>query len=106
MNRSLSPSVSLFRAACLGILVAGLSLSCNKSFDTNAVAFEVTIRASLNSAGLEGHGDAIGGGGAGYGMIDRPAISSDGRYVAFATKAEDLVSNDNNHLVDIYWKDL
>ena len=40
-----------------------------------------------------------------YGMDYRPAISSDGRYVAFTSDAGNLVSNDTNNSYDVFVRD-
>jgi Tol biopolymer transport system component len=42
----------------------------------------------------------------GDGVSSTPAISGDGRYVAFASLADDLVSNDNNRALDVFVRDL
>ncbi|MCH8813930.1 MAG: calcium-binding protein [Chloroflexi bacterium] len=53
-----------------------------------------TTRVSVDSLGGE-----VGGGGSG------PAISGDGRFVAFASVASDLVAGDTNSVVDIFVHD-
>ena len=42
----------------------------------------------------------------GDGLSSTPAISGDGRYVAFASVADDLVSSDNNRASDVFVRDL
>jgi Tol biopolymer transport system component len=54
-----------------------------------------TIRASVDSSGSEAHSDSY-----------YPAISADGRYVAFQSYALDLVANDANGVADIFVRDL
>jgi PKD repeat protein/Tol biopolymer transport system component len=54
-----------------------------------------TTRVSVSSDGMEGDG-ASGG----------PAISADGRYVAFTSAASNLVSGDTNAATDIFVRDL
>ncbi|MBE0429623.1 MAG: PD40 domain-containing protein [Thermoleophilia bacterium] len=49
---------------------------------------------SADAAGIEGNGNS-----------DRPAISADGRYVAFNTEASNLAPDDTNGLLDVYVKD-
>jgi subtilisin family serine protease/Tol biopolymer transport system component len=51
-------------------------------------------RQSVNSAGQEAHGNS-----------DQAAVSADGRYVAFASDAGDLVSGDTNGRRDIFVRD-
>ncbi|HYI52749.1 MAG TPA: FG-GAP-like repeat-containing protein [Microlunatus sp.] len=55
---------------------------------------KVTDRVSLTGAGREGDG-ASGG----------PAISRDGRYVAFSSSAANLVSGDTNNSADVFVRD-
>jgi Tol biopolymer transport system component len=55
----------------------------------------VTMRVSVSSAGRQANGSS------GF-----PAISADGRYVAFASQASNLVAGDTNHLSDIFVRDL
>ncbi len=54
-----------------------------------------TERVSLSSAGEQGNGDSYG-----------PAISADGRYVAFTSYASDLVPGDTNGFGDVFVRDL
>jgi hypothetical protein len=51
-------------------------------------------RASVDSAGAQGHGPSL-----------LPAISGDGRFVAFESEADDLVSGDENRFADIFLRD-
>jgi Tol biopolymer transport system component len=67
--------------------------------DTNAISdifvhdcqSGATIRASVDSSGVQGNG-----------YSDVPSISADGRYVAFASEASNLVSNDTNSTTDVF----
>ena len=45
------------------------------------------------------------GGGVANGGSDRPSISADGRYIAFASAATNLVPNDTNGTVDVFVRD-
>src|SRR5215213_4188263 len=54
-----------------------------------------TVRASVSSTGAQGNNFSSG-----------PAISADGRYVAFYSYASNLVSGDTNGRVDIFVRDL
>ncbi|MFO0982712.1 MAG: calcium-binding protein [Planctomycetota bacterium] len=54
-----------------------------------------TTRVSVNSAGTEGNDDSVG-----------PAISADGRYVAFDSYATNLVPGDTNGAEDVFVHDL
>ncbi len=54
-----------------------------------------TTRVSVDSSGAQATG----------GDSDRPAISSDGRYVVFSSKATNLVAGDSNGVEDIFLHD-
>jgi Tol biopolymer transport system component len=63
------------------------------------VPFEVfangqTTRVSVSSAGVQGNEFSVG-----------PSISSDGRYVAFESAADNLVAGDTNELFDVFVHD-
>src|SRR3954451_13493427 len=60
-----------------------------------------TERVSVSSAGAQGDGDS----GAGNFGTAGPAISADGRYVAFASVATDLVPGDTNGRSDVFVRD-
>jgi Tol biopolymer transport system component len=53
----------------------------------------ITERVSVNSAGIEGNGSL------------RPAISADGRFIAFESGDSDLVPGDTNGLSDVFVRD-
>lgn len=75
--------------------------------DTNGIADifvydrkkKITTRVSVNSDGSQ----AVGTGA--QGSID-PEISADGRYVVFSSKAENLVTGDNNGVSDVFIHDM
>lgn len=54
-----------------------------------------TVRASVGQNGAEGNDDCF-----------SPAISGDGRYVAFSSASSNLVANDNNLSRDVFVRDL
>ncbi len=56
---------------------------------------DTTVRVSVSSAGIEGNAQSF-----------EPAISADGRYVAFSSVATNLVGDDTNAAVDIFVHDL
>jgi Tol biopolymer transport system component len=56
----------------------------------------ITTRVSLNSSGVEGEENSISG---------NPSISADGRYVAFASGASNLVNGDTNGRFDVFVRD-
>ena len=53
-----------------------------------------TVRASPNQVGLAGDGQS-----------SAPAISADGRWIAFTSRASDLVAGDGNARADVYLRD-
>src|SRR5262249_43420887 len=53
-----------------------------------------TERVSLNSSGQQANGDST-----------KPAITPDGRYIAFISGAPDLVTGDTNGTTDIFVRD-
>jgi Tol biopolymer transport system component len=65
-------------------------------FSTNATT-GVTTRVSVSSSGEEGN--------AGSGSMYSVSISADGRYVAFASTASNLVADDTNAAADIFVRD-
>jgi hypothetical protein len=56
----------------------------------------VTTLVSVNASGNDG----------GNGDSQNPAISADGRYVAFESRADNLVANDNNTWSDVFVRDM
>jgi Tol biopolymer transport system component len=58
----------------------------------------VTSRVSVGAGGAQGNGDS--------GGISTPAISGDGRYVAFTSLASNLVAGDTNGVTDVFTRDL
>lgn len=67
---------------------------------STALAAPSTIRASVSSLEVEGNGDS---GGITFGAL---AMSGNGRYVAFASEADNLVPGDTNGVSDVFVRDL
>ena len=59
-----------------------------------ALAAGTTTRASVSSSGIQATGDSA-----------DPAVSADGRYVAFISAAGNLVAHDNNGMKDVFVRD-
>jgi Tol biopolymer transport system component len=87
-----------------GRLVAFVSEALDLVFDDANLVSDVfvrdlvtgqTKRASLNSANAEGNAESF-----------APSVSADGRYVAFASAASNLVLGDTNGAVDVFVRDL
>ena len=74
-------------------------LSWGRRTVRRAVVLALTLPLCLDGTGALG-GTASGGGGAG-----NAAISSGGRYVAFASAASDLVAHDKNGVFDVFVRD-
>ena len=70
------------------LLLVVLGLACA------APAVAQIVRVSVSTAGVEGNG-----------LSTAPAISGDGRFVAFASAAANLVAGDTNGLTDIFLRD-
>ena len=93
-NHSFSPSISAD-----GRYVAFVSYASDLvADDTDRIdvflrdrQLGTTSRLSLSSAGGQANGDSL-----------HPSISSDGRYVAFASQASDLQAHDTNRKMDIF----
>jgi uncharacterized repeat protein (TIGR01451 family) len=60
----------------------------------------VTERVSVGPKGVQGNGDSNF-----LGISTAPAISDDGRYVAFKSDASNLVKGDRNNLTDVFVRD-
>jgi uncharacterized repeat protein (TIGR01451 family) len=60
----------------------------------------VTERVSVGPKGVQGNGDSNF-----FGIATAPAISDDGRYVAFKSDASNLVKGDRNQLTDVFVRD-
>ena len=79
-------------------------LVTNDTNDTNGM-LDVFVRdLKTGSTGLVSVNSA--GTGSGNGASDLPAISADGRFVAFRSGASDLVANDTNRTFDVFVRDL
>jgi len=83
-------------------LVPGDTADCGFSFPGGCVDIFVhdrltgeTMRVSVDSAGVEGNGGSY-----------RAAINADGRYVAFESRATNLVPSDTNGVYDVFVHDL
>lgn len=79
--------------AVSSVLLAG----CGGNISDSTVILATTVRASLDSAEAEGNGASL---------FEAASISADGRYVAFASDATDLVAGDTNGKTDIFLRDL
>ena len=75
----------------------GFLSSCSGNISDSTVSLATTVRVSLNTSEQEGIGACY---------PEMPAISSDGRYVAFASDATNLVSDDTNGYTDVFVRDL
>ena len=80
-------------ASSASTLVSGDTNSTEDVFVYDRVT-RSTERVSLGSAGEQGNGDSYG-----------PAISADGRYVAFTSSASNLAPGDGNDQLDIFVRD-
>ncbi len=87
-----------------GRYVAFASLSTNLvPGDTNAVS-DVFVRDSVG--GTTTRVSVSGAGAQSNGISDQPAISGDGRYIAFRSSASNLVASDTNGHYDVFVRDI
>ena len=96
---SFTPSISadgryVAFASAASTLVAGDTNGAEDVFVYDRVA-RTNERVSVSSLGVEGNGDSYG-----------PAISADGRHVAFTSAASNLTPGDGNEEVDVFVRDL
>ena len=96
---SFTPSISadgryVAFASAASTLVAGDTNDAEDVFVYDRVA-RTTERVSVSSLGVEGDGASYG-----------PAISADGRHVAFTSAASNLTPGDSNGEVDVFVRDL
>jgi uncharacterized repeat protein (TIGR01451 family) len=75
-------------------LVPGNIQTAGQVFVRDLVA-GITVLASVSLSGASGNG-----------VSSQPALSADGRFVAFASQASDLVPGDNNGQSDVFLRDL
>ena len=95
-----------------GQLVAFVSLASTlvpgDTNDTSDVFVRDRVTGTTERVSVNGRGRQSSGGDAG-GLLDTnwgpPAISSDGRYVAFASSATNLVKGDRNGVADVFVRD-
>ena len=80
----------------LGILAVATSWGCSKTVNSKTAQLSVTTRASQASSGAQSNGAA---------SIERAAISADGRYIVFVSKATNLTPNDTNNATDVFFRD-
>lgn len=86
MNIRTSRSLLLLTVVAAGL---GLGFSCDKSVNDSSVSLLVTVRSSLGVVNQQAGGDVA------FATESRVvSISADGRYVAFASKAPNLVTGD------------
>jgi len=85
-----------WRAPVTAVLTAALALGV-ASWDTPAAADTATSPARADLGAAAAQADA--------GVLDTPSISADGRWVAFASAADNLVPGDTNDFPDIFVRD-
>ncbi|MES1180243.1 MAG: hypothetical protein ABUL66_00100 [Verrucomicrobiota bacterium] len=100
-----SSLITAFSASSNGLRIAFYSDADNLvPNDTNGYSdvFVRDLAAGTNMlASVNTNGNA-----SGDGVSSAPALSGDGRYVAFASLADDLVSGDTNRALDVFVRDL
>lgn len=86
-------------------LVAGDTNGVRDVFVHNRIT-GVTSRVSVANSGGQSNGVSGEGWGADLSWASRPAISADGRYIAFQSDATNLVSGDTNAAGDVFVRDV
>jgi Tol biopolymer transport system component len=86
--------ISLAQGLSLGLLIVALAWGGVAGGVRSVSAGAATTRVSVDSAGLEGNGPSAG-----------PSISKNGRYIAFSSRATNLVPGDTNGVGDIFVHD-
>jgi hypothetical protein len=81
-----------------GLLALMTGLGCKGKINSQALNLKVTVRISIATDGSPGTGASV---------IDRPGISGDGRFVAFTSRASNLIPNnqDTNNASDVFLRD-
>ena len=97
MDRRPSPLMRTLTACLLGLL--GFGAGCKAKIDENRSHLMTTVRVSLSTKGSEGNAEV--------GVLERPDISDDGRFVVFSSKATNLVPDviDTNNGSDVFLRD-
>jgi Tol biopolymer transport system component len=86
-----------------GRYVAFSSLATNLSNANNDSVFDIFVRdLQAGTTTLVSQGSGVGG----DGNSDRASISADGRYVAFASDADNLSTGDNNDFRNVFVRDV
>lgn len=90
-----------------GGFVTYLSQATNLVFnDSNGSAQDIFVRANTSAASATALVSVdITGGGSGSAASANPTISDDGRYIAFTSLANNLVTNDTNGVQDVFVRD-
>jgi Tol biopolymer transport system component len=81
-------------------LVTGDTNGFEDIFVRDTIA-NTTTRVDVDSAGNEGNGIS----GSDYPASENPVLSADGRYVAFSSWSDNLVTGDSNNMEDIFVRD-
>ncbi|MBI3856679.1 MAG: PD40 domain-containing protein [Planctomycetes bacterium] len=94
------------RGFALFCLVAGiLGTGCAKKINSRSANLLVTVRVSLATTGVEGNAEALKPELNTVTETERSAVSDDGRFVVFSSKASNLVAVDINGFVDVFRRD-
>jgi Tol biopolymer transport system component len=83
---------AMAKAIGTGAVATGLALGIASPASAASVPI---VRVDLGAGGVQANG----------GVWDAPALSADGRYVAFASEATNLVPGDTNGYVDVFVRD-
>jgi Tol biopolymer transport system component len=84
-------------AAVVLLLLPALISGCTKKINSVIPNITNTVRVSLSTSGGEGNLDCI---------ADPPGISRNGQFIAFTSKASNIVPNDTNNAADVFYRDM
>ncbi len=83
------------RSLASGIGIGAIALAIGATGSAAAAGAPSLVRVNVSSGGAQ----------ANDGLIDKPVLSADGRFVAFASGATNLVAGDTNDYFDIFVRD-
>lgn len=78
------------------LLVLALFSGCKQKVNDRQASLNTTTRLSLATGNIQGNNAAV---------VERCGVSDDGRFIAFCSKASNLVAADTNNVADVFLRD-
>jgi hypothetical protein len=98
--------VNTYRTIALTLLLAAtVGAGCSKKINDKKASLLTTVRVSLAASGAEGNAEVLNPLSVASADNERPAVSGDGRFVVFTSKASNLVTTDTNGVSDVFRRD-